>query len=89
MSEVLVNLEGVVCMMDDILVHGSSESEHDKRLAEVLQRLEVAGLTLNREKCEFTKRQISFLGQTIDANGVRPDPSKLKAIREVPIPTNV
>ena len=37
MSEVLVDLEGVVCMMDDILVHGSSESEHDKRLAEVLQ----------------------------------------------------
>ena len=32
---------------------------------------------------------MKFLGQMVDKSGVRPDPSKVKAIQEVPIPKNV
>ena len=46
MSDLLSGLDGVVCMIDDILVHGRTVEEHD-RLTKVLQRLEGAGLTLN------------------------------------------
>ena len=55
MSDLLSGLDGVVCMIDDILVHGSTVEEHDDRLTKVLQRLEEAGLTLNREKCQFSQ----------------------------------
>ena len=39
MSAILANLDGVVCMIDDILIHGRSQEEHDKRLAAVLDKL--------------------------------------------------
>ena len=47
MSDILTGLDGVVCMMDDILNHGCTPEEHDARLEKVLQRLQGAGLTLN------------------------------------------
>ena len=47
MSEILTGLPGVVCMMDDVLVHGSTREEHDARLRDVLNRLQTAGMTLN------------------------------------------
>ena len=37
MSEVLGDLEGVVCMIDDVLVHGRSQEEHDEHLFKVLE----------------------------------------------------
>ena len=39
MYQVLEGLEGVVCQVDDILVYGDSEAEHDQRLSNVLKRL--------------------------------------------------
>ena len=55
MSDLLRDLEGVVCMMDDVLVHGHTAEEHDERLVCALQRLEQAGLMLNKEKCKFSR----------------------------------
>jgi hypothetical protein len=39
MSRVLKGTDGVVCMIDDILVFGVDQEEHDKRLHKVLQKL--------------------------------------------------
>ena len=63
--------------------------EHDDRLTKVLQRLEEAGLTLNREKCQFSQSQVKFLGQVVDQNGICPDPEKVAAIQNVKSPSNV
>ena len=86
MSEILTNLDGVVCMMDDVLVHGQTSEEHDKRLEKVLQRLQEAGLTLNKQKCHFSQTQVKFLRQIIDKDGV---PDKVRAIQEFHHPNNV
>ena len=40
-------------MIDDVLVYGSSYNEHDERLDKVLNHLQDAGVTLNKEKCQF------------------------------------
>ena len=56
MSEILRRLEGVVCLIDDILIHGQTQEEHDERLKAVLQRLQDANLTLNAKKCVFTSQ---------------------------------
>ena len=89
MSDLLSDLEGVVCMMDDILVYGRTTEEHDERLVRVLHKLRQAGLTLNRDKCQFSQTQVKFLGQVIDGSGVRPDPEKVRAIQNVQPPRNV
>ena len=89
MSDLLSDLDGVVCMIDDVLVHGRTVEEHDKRLVAVLHRLEQAGLTLNQEKCRFSQSQVKFLGQVVDQSGIRPDPEKIQAIQSVRPPNNV
>ena len=89
MSELLTDLEGVECQMDDILVFDKDEAEHNTRLEAVLRRIKDAGVTLNPEKCEFSKRQLMFLGHVIDSKGIRADPEKTKAIRKMHPPTSV
>ena len=89
MSEILGDLEGVVCLIDDVLVHGRTQEEHDERLFQVLSRFQNEGLTLNQVKCKFSQRQVPFLGQIVNDFGIQPDPNKVEAIKNVPVPTNV
>ena len=84
MSEVLDGLEGVVNQTDDTLVYGKTKAEHDQRLA-----LEAARVTLNRDKCQFAKTTVKFLGHIIGPDGIQPDPDKVKAIMSMPKPTNI
>lgn len=89
MLETLEGLEGVAVFMDDILIYGTSMELHDARLEKVLQRVESAGLKLNKEKCSLRQSQLRFLGHLIDQSGVRPDPDKVEAIHQLPPPENV
>ena len=88
MSEILNGLEGVICQMDDVLVHGANQEEHDRRVRATLHRLQEAGITLNIEKCQFYKTSVKFLGSIIDEQGIHADPTKTKAISEFPPPQN-
>ncbi|GFR81911.1 transposon Ty3-G Gag-Pol polyprotein [Elysia marginata] len=74
MSDILCDIEGVICHMDDILVHAPTQSVHDDRVRIVLQRLQEAGLTLN-EKCAFSKPSVRFLGHIIDGQAQKKKPS--------------
>ena len=51
-AEILQDMEGVLCHMDDILVHARTHEEHRQRLQKVLLCLQEFGLTLNAEKCQ-------------------------------------
>ena len=74
MSVALEGLEGVACLIDDILVHGKTKEEHDTRLLNTLERLQKHGFTLNKEKCLFSTESVKFLGHIVDKEGIRPDP---------------
>ena len=89
MSRILEGLEGVLCLMDDVLVFGRDKEEHRRRLMAVLKKIEAAGVTLNPNKCEFGKTQLKFLGHLIDENGIRADPDKTSAIVKMEPPTNI
>ncbi|KAL9985670.1 hypothetical protein ACROYT_G008096 [Oculina patagonica] len=89
MSDILEGLDGVICRMDDILIHGRNQIEHDVRVRAVLFRLQKAGLTLNIQKCEFSQGRLKFLGHIVDAQGVNADPEKTNAIGQFPTPKNV
>ena len=89
MSEILSDIEGTECQTDDILVHGTTQEEHDQLLHQVLQRLQEKHLTLNLPKCRFSVDRVNFLGQVLDSSGVQPDPDRVKAIQEMAAPTDV
>ena len=80
MSKILDGLVGVVCLIDDVLVFGRNQEEHDTRLSAVFERLENANVTLNGAKCEFNKSSIEFLGHLVDRSGIRPDPEKTSVL---------
>ena len=88
-TEILSGLEGVLCLMDDILIFGKDETEHEKRLMKALQRIHSAGVTLNQNKCEFKQKQLKFLGHLIDEKGIRADQDKVSVIVEMKPPTNI
>lgn len=75
--------------MDDVIVYGGSMQEHDTRLKQVMGKMELAGLRLNKDKCKIRKSELHFLGQVVDENGVRADPEKVRAIAELKAPNNV
>ena len=67
-------------MMDDIIVWGSTQEEHDTRLNQVLDKARKANLKLNKDKCEFNVNELTFIGDLISETGVRPYPKKVAAI---------
>ncbi|CAC5400091.1 unnamed protein product [Mytilus coruscus] len=77
---------GVETDIDDILVWGTTRKEHDDRLRSVLNRCQEVGLTLNAEKCKFRVKEVTYIGHTLSADGVRPDQEKIRAIKEMPAP---
>ena len=58
----LEGLQGVICIMDDILVHGKTQKEQDERLEAVLTRLIRARITLNPEEVRIFKETIEVRG---------------------------
>ena len=89
MSGILSDLDGVVCLIDDIIVYGKTEQEHDQHLKATLRRISEAGLTLSKEKCVFGATSISFLGQTVNSEGIQPDQNKIRAICDMKPPSNL
>ncbi len=88
MSQLLDGITGIICHADDVLVCGKDKTQHDERLTEVLFTLQKAGLTLN-EKCSFAQSEVLFVGHRVSAEGIAPDPEKVRAIVEMTTPQNV
>ena len=75
--------------MDDILVVGRNQAEHDQRLTSVLDRISKCGLTLNPDKCKFSEKRIEYLSQVIDSEGVMKKPAKVKVILNMDKPCDI
>lgn len=84
-----VDLEQYVfCYLDDIVISTSTFEKHLEVLNTVLERLRVAGLTLNREKCKFCVSELKYLGYVVNSSGLMVDPEKVEAIINIPTPKN-
>ena len=90
-NSVLAGLIGTQAQvyLDDIIILGKNFEDHVNNLNQVLCRLQEAKLKIKMEKCEFFKEEIPYLGHIISSRGMRPQPSKLEAIRSIPIPRTV
>lgn len=88
MNNVLTGLQGEICLVyiDDIIVYGSSLNDHNEKLRTVLKRLIDYKLKIKPEKCQFLRKEISFLGHVVSKAGLKPDPKKIEAVLKYPIP---
>ena len=87
MEQIMENIDGVRVYLDDTLIWGTTVEEHDRRLAEVMKRVEQYGLLINKEKSEFGVKEITFLGDHLTEHGVKPSAEKVRAIVEMAVPT--
>ena len=72
--------------LDDICVFSPDFDSHVNDLIEVFTRLRDAKLKLKPTKCHFFQKEIKYLGHVISENGISVDPSKIKAIQDMPYP---
>jgi len=89
MDQVLQDIPGVQCYLDDILITGSTDEAHLATLRRVLRRLAQFGLRAKKEKCEFFKQSIEYCGHIIDGKGLHKSPEKIEAVIRAPAPGNV
>jgi len=73
---------------DDILIGGRNKSEHDKTLDAVLKRAAEYNITFNLEKAKFGVSEIDFYGYVFTKDGLKPDPDKVRAVKESAPPTS-
>ena len=74
--------------LDDIIIVTENYDEHKKVLKTVFEKLREARLKPNPEKCQFGRARLTYLGHVVDAQGIRTDPEKIKAISAIPPPKN-
>ena len=89
MHEPIKGLEGTEAIADDFLITGKDDAEHDVNLHAFVERRRERNLVLNPEKVRYKLREVSFVGCLPTDKDVKPDPKKVAAIIEMPMPTDV
>ena len=88
MDQITDRLPGVIAIHDDICVFGKDTADHDNNLLQLMKTAQGHGLVFNSSKCAICKSQISFYGAIFTAQGMRPDPTKVQALQDLPAPQN-
>ncbi|KAL0867440.1 hypothetical protein ABMA27_008227 [Loxostege sticticalis] len=88
MNTALSGLQGIQCFvyLDDIVIYSFDLPTHMSKLSNVFDRLRHCNLKLQPDKCEFLRKEVSYLGHVITDDGVKPNPEKTKAVQNFPQP---
>jgi hypothetical protein len=86
MNAIFADVPNTLIYMDDIIVYSSSLQEHIQDIRRVLQKLQQHNLQLQLDKSEFIRSDLLFLGHIISKDGIKPNPDKIKAVVDFPLP---
>lgn len=92
--ELLTGLKGIEPIADDILVVGcgdtdkQAENDHDLKLQALMERCREVKLRLSLKKLQFKVTEVKFHGHILSCAGLKPDPEKVRAIMDMPNPTD-
>lgn len=87
-KQIFEGIPGQISYIDDLLVFGKNQKEHDNNLRKVLEKAREKNIKFNQTKCKFSLNEIKFVGHIIGSFGVKPDNEKIKSIMEMPLPKN-
>ena len=88
MHESFGDLEGIEIIMDDFLVWGRTEHEHDERLRNLLIKARLVGLKFSASKIKYKLSEVKFIGHIFTEGGLKADPEKISAILKMPNPSD-
>lgn len=89
LEQILANCKNAVNYIDDVLIFGETEEEHDRALCAVMETLKDKNILLNHNKCTFRVREVEFLGHRLSSNGIRPTEDKVEILRTFRAPQTV
>ena len=72
--------------LDDIIIFSKSKEEHLEHLEKIFQELREYRLKMKREKCDFFKKHLQYLGPLVLKDGFKPLLEKIQAIKNMPAP---
>ena len=88
MDQITDRLPGIIAIHNDICVYGKTREEHDTNLLELMKTASKNGLVFNSHKCSIRQPQITFYGAIFTSKGMKPDPTKIQALQDLPTPVN-
>lgn len=88
MDEIFYDLKEkfLAVYFDDIFIYSHTFEEHLQHLRIVFEKLRASQLQAKATKCHFVRKEIVFIGHRVTQEGLRPDTSKMEAIRSFPRP---
>ena len=86
MASVLQGIPNTCSYRDDVWAGGRTLEEHDKILSDVIARFALHGVVIKAKKCSIRQQTVKFLGHILNAQGIKPDPDKVKSIKEAKMP---
>ena len=88
MDNMLEGIDGARSVMDDILIAGKDLKDHDATMKQVIDKATEYNLKLNFDKCQIRQERVMYVGHLVTSEGLQPDPDKIKAVDEMPAPTD-
>ncbi|KAK2718357.1 hypothetical protein QYM36_005611 [Artemia franciscana] len=76
--------KGCAFLVDDNLIYGRAQKEHDNRLEEVLKQAKKYNIKYNKSKCQFGLEKVHYFALVISKDGIKPYPEKLLVINDMP-----
>lgn len=89
MEHMLIDCLGTINFIDDIIIFGATEADHDNNLRNTLQVLKNNNVLLNEAKCMYKTEQIKFLGYQLSAKGIRPLENYINGIKKFREPKTI
>ena len=95
LNHALEGLKGVRTIHVDILIFGEGSTEdealvdRDRNLCWLMQKCREQNVKLNKAKVKLRCGEVPFLGYLITKEGLKADPAKIRAVLEMPTPTDV
>src|SRR5439155_18912917 len=92
MNRVLQEFLGdfVAIYLDNVIIFTKGTFEqHMNYLQQVFEAFRITNLKIKLKKCHFCLLNIYFLGHVVGRNGIKPDPEKIKKVKNYPILTNL
>lgn len=91
MDEVLREFLYQFCFvyMDDVIIFSKSLQDHLIHIKRIFKKFREVNLKIQLDKSEFLSREVAFLGHVITPEGIKPNPDKIAAIQNFPIPKTV
>ena len=76
-----INWDRCLIYLDDIVIHGTSVTNHLTNFVLVLERLRKSNLVLKPKKCKLFQINAKFLGHVVSEHGVQTDQEKISAVK--------